>query len=50
MKGASIKTYVGHGHEVLDVAIADDNSRLASCGGDKLVFYWVGYKIVNDSC
>lgn len=39
-QGASIKTYVGHGHEVNDVAIASDNSRIASCGGDKLVHYW----------
>ena len=42
MKGISIKQYLGHGHEVFDVAIAEDNSRLASCGGDKNVFYWVG--------
>ena len=39
-QGASIKTYIGHGQEVHDVAIASDNSRLASCGGDKLVHYW----------
>eukprot|EP00290_Baffinella_frigidus_P050316 CAMPEP_0180387356 /NCGR_PEP_ID=MMETSP0989-20121125/30186_1 /TAXON_ID=697907 /ORGANISM="non described non described, Strain CCMP2293" /LENGTH=290 /DNA_ID=CAMNT_0022388195 /DNA_START=211 /DNA_END=1081 /DNA_ORIENTATION=+ len=39
-KGLVVKTYVGHGHEVFDVATADDNSRLASVGGDKLVFYW----------
>ncbi len=44
VRGTSIKTYIGHGHEVLDVAIAEDNSRLASCGGDKLVFYWVRKK------
>jgi len=25
---------------VHDVAIASDNSRIASCGGDKLVHYW----------
>ncbi len=46
VRGSSIKTYIGHGHEVLDVAIAEDNSRLASCGGDKLVFYWVRKKIL----
>ncbi|EKX43798.1 hypothetical protein GUITHDRAFT_140239 [Guillardia theta CCMP2712] len=39
-KEACIKSYLGHGHEVYDVAVADDNSRLASCGGDKMVFYW----------
>jgi hypothetical protein len=41
LQGMSIKTYVGHGQEVHDVAIAEDNSRIASVGGDKLVLYWV---------
>ena len=40
-QGMSIKTYIGHGQEVHDVAIAEDNSRIASVGGDKLVLYWV---------
>eukprot|EP01116_Phalansterium_solitarium_P008943 TRINITY_DN22912_c0_g1_i1.p1 TRINITY_DN22912_c0_g1~~TRINITY_DN22912_c0_g1_i1.p1 ORF type:complete len:299 (+),score=93.70 TRINITY_DN22912_c0_g1_i1:64-960(+) len=39
-KGTLIKTYSGHGHEVLDVDIAKDNSKFASCGGDRMVFSW----------
>ena len=35
-----MKTYLGHGHEVFDVGVSSDNIRLASCGGDKNVFYW----------
>lgn len=30
----------GRLEQVFDVATAEDNSRLASVGGDKLVFYW----------
>mmetsp|Transcript_6441 Transcript_6441/g.15082 ORF Transcript_6441/g.15082 Transcript_6441/m.15082 type:complete len:298 (-) Transcript_6441:314-1207(-) len=40
VKGLCVKTYLGHGHEIYDVAVAKDNSRLASVGGDKVVFYW----------
>lgn len=39
-KGALIKTYAGHGHEVRDVACWPDNSRLASVGGDRQPFLW----------
>lgn len=35
-----ITTFAGHSHEVLGVAIAADNSRFISCGGDKLVIAW----------
>ena len=35
-----IKRYEAHGYDVLDIAVTDDNSRFASCGGDKTVFYW----------
>ena len=36
-----IKTYSGvHGYSVLDVAIASDNAKFASAGGDKSAFYW----------
>ncbi len=38
--GLCIKTYTGHGWEVLDLAIVADNSRFASAGGDKSVFLW----------
>ena len=39
-KATLIKTYAGHAHEVRDVSCASDNSRLATCGGDKQVFVW----------
>jgi len=36
-----IKTYSGtHGYEILDVAIATDNAKFATGGGDKSCFYW----------
>lgn len=35
-----MQTYSGHGYEVLDIAVSDDNARFVSCGGDKLVFLW----------
>jgi hypothetical protein len=28
---------MGHGYEVRDVSVAADNSKLASCGGDRQV-------------
>jgi mitogen-activated protein kinase organizer 1 len=37
---SAIQTFQGHGHEVLDIAITSDNTRFASCGGDKLIFLW----------
>ena len=39
-KGTCIKTYAGHAREVRDLDAASDNSRIASCGGDKDVFVW----------
>jgi len=39
-KATQIKTYRGHGWEVLDLDVAKDNARIASCGGDKMVFMW----------
>ena len=34
-----IKTYSGcHGYPILDIAIANDNSKFVSAGGDKAVF------------
>jgi mitogen-activated protein kinase organizer 1 len=30
----------GHGYEVLDLAVSQDNTSFSSVGGDKLVFLW----------
>ncbi|CAI2182117.1 10439_t:CDS:2 [Funneliformis geosporum] len=38
--GLNIKTYTGHGKEVLDLSVTQDNSRFASCGGDRQIYYW----------
>lgn len=39
--GLHIKSYSGvHGYSVFDVAIAKDNSKFASAGGDKSAFFW----------
>lgn len=39
-KALNIKTYSGlHGYSILDLAVSRDNSRFASCGVDKTVFY-----------
>ncbi|EOD53002.1 putative cell division control protein 12 protein [Neofusicoccum parvum] len=35
-----VQTYEAHGYEVLDLAVAADNARFASVGGDKQVFLW----------
>lgn len=39
-KAVLLKTYSGHGYEVLDAVGSSDNSRLASCGADKTVVQW----------
>ncbi|EJT98009.1 nuclear mRNA splicing protein [Dacryopinax primogenitus] len=39
-QGTEIKTYKGHGYEVLSLTITADNSKFASGGGDRSVFYW----------
>jgi len=39
-KGVCLKTYSGHGREIYDIAITNDNSKFATCGGDKAIFYW----------
>jgi len=39
-KGSTLKTYMGHGYEVLDVMGSCDNSQLVSCGMDKAVVLW----------
>lgn len=38
--GTLIQTYSAHGYEVLDLAVASDNDRFVSVGGDKTVFLW----------
>jgi mitogen-activated protein kinase organizer 1 len=35
-----VATFSAHSHEVFGLAIAPDNSRFVSCGGDKLVIVW----------
>ncbi|PWY79676.1 WD repeat protein [Aspergillus heteromorphus CBS 117.55] len=37
---APIQKYEAHGYSVLDVAVAADNARFASVGGDRQVFLW----------
>ena len=39
-KNILLKTYSGHGYEVLDCTSSADNSRLASCSADKTVVLW----------
>ena len=39
-KGTLLKTYSGHGYEVLDAVGSSDNSRVVSCGVDKTVVQW----------
>ncbi|KAB2578118.1 hypothetical protein BFW01_g709 [Lasiodiplodia theobromae] len=39
-RGGLVQKYEAHGYEVLDIAVADDNARFASVGGDKAVFLW----------
>ncbi|KAL2811354.1 WD40-repeat-containing domain protein [Aspergillus granulosus] len=35
-----IQKYEAHGYSILDIAVASDNSRFASVGGDRQVFLW----------
>ncbi|XP_043551076.1 WD repeat domain-containing protein 83 [Chiloscyllium plagiosum] len=39
-RGIILKTYSGHGYEVLDAAGSCDNSQICSCGSDKTVVLW----------
>ncbi|PAA73190.1 hypothetical protein BOX15_Mlig010980g1, partial [Macrostomum lignano] len=39
-KSLLLRSYLGHGQEVLAVACACDNANLASGGEDKMVAYW----------
>ncbi|XP_065511101.1 WD repeat domain-containing protein 83 [Caloenas nicobarica] len=38
--GAPLKTYQGHGYEVLDAAGSFDNSQICSCSADRTVALW----------
>lgn len=38
--GKFLKTYSGHGYEVLDVVASSDSGRLASCSADRTVVLW----------
>lgn len=40
MTSTLIQTYAAHGYEVLDLAVAEQNDRFVSVGGDKSVFLW----------
>ena len=37
---AQLKTYLGHGDEVLDTRSTCDNSQIVSCGLDKTIILW----------
>lgn len=39
-EGRLIQAYEGHGYEVLSLAVAGDNERFVSGGGDRAVFLW----------
>nr|XP_054770625.1 WD repeat domain-containing protein 83-like [Lytechinus pictus] len=39
-RGLLLKTYSGHGYEVLDARASIDNGHLCSCSGDKTVVLW----------
>ncbi|PHH82121.1 hypothetical protein CDD82_6945 [Ophiocordyceps australis] len=39
-EGRLIQTYSAHGYEVLSLAVAADNERFVSGGGDRAVFLW----------
>jgi len=47
--GSKIKTYEGHGWEVLDISISPDNSRFASVGGDKAVYASIPFSLSHSS-
>ncbi|THX58225.1 hypothetical protein D6D08_09097, partial [Aureobasidium pullulans] len=35
-----VQKYSAHGYEIHDIAVAQDNDRFISVGGDKIVFLW----------
>ncbi|CAB3989473.1 WD repeat domain-containing 83 [Paramuricea clavata] len=38
--GVQLKSYGGHGYEVLDATASDDSARIASCSADRTVILW----------
>lgn len=40
LSGTLLKTYIGHGNEVLDAQGSCDNCQLCSCSLDKTVILW----------
>ena len=38
--GVMLKSYAGHGYEVLDCKASCDNANMCSCGIDKVVILW----------
>ena len=38
--GVLLKSYLGHGYEVLDAVASQDNSTICTCGGDRTVVVW----------
>ena len=38
--GVMLKSYAGHGYEVLDCKASCDNANMCSCGMDKTVILW----------
>lgn len=39
-RGVALKTYGGHGDEVMDASASCDSSQIVSCGLDKSVILW----------
>lgn len=39
-KNTLLKTYIGHGYEVLDCEASADSGKLVSCSSDRTVNYW----------
>lgn len=39
-RGVTLKTYEGHGNEVMDSSASCDSSQIVSCGLDKSVILW----------
>ncbi|KAG8934135.1 hypothetical protein FRC02_010512 [Tulasnella sp. 418] len=38
--GSIVKTYSGHGYEVLSISVSPENAKFASSGGDRVAYVW----------